>query len=229
MKNIVVTGANRGIGNEIAKQLAKKGHHIILVTRDEAKGKVVLNQFKWNDLNNVALFMGDMSSSKSLEALSKELHQNYDRVDVLINNAAIYEDGNYQTSNVPISLIEKTMRTNLLGPIELTQHLIPLLEKSEDPRIINVSSGMGAFDSLSGGYPSYRLSKTALNAFTANLASEFPSFKITAVCPGWVKTDMGGAGANRHVEKGAETPVWLAESNDVQSGKFYRDKTIIPW
>ena len=122
------------------------------------------------------------------------------------------------------------MDANFFGPWELIKTLKPLLSKSDDPRIINMSSGMGALNELKrGGYAGYRTSKTALNALTIQLASELDDIKINAMCPGWVKTEMGGSEAEREVEKGAETAVWLATNDVIPSGKFLRDKEVIEW
>jgi len=124
------------------------------------------------------------------------------------------------------------MKTNFMGPVRTSKYFMPLLKKSADARIINLSSGMGELSSLqSGGYGAYRLSKTSLNAFTILLASELQQegIKVFALCPGWVQTDMGGKGATRSVEKGAETAVWLATDKQSLNGKFYRDKKVIDW
>ncbi len=228
MKNIVVTGANRGIGLEISKQLIEAGHHVIFTSRTESKGAAALKTID-PDGSHSALYILDIGDQQSILNFTKKIKSDYDHIDVLINNAGIFADGNQMTHNIDMGMLEKTLQTNLYGPILLSKELIPILKKSDDPRIVNVSSGMGAINDLAGGYPAYRISKTSLNAFTINLAAELSDFKINAVCPGWVRTDMGGAGASRSVEQGAETPVWLALDSAVKSGKFHRDKRVIDW
>ncbi len=227
MKTIIVTGGNRGIGKEIVRQLAQLGHQVILTTRDLDKGREVLKELESE--NQVSIEQLDVSSFQSIDQFVASIESKYEKVDVLINNAGIYIDGKDLTYNIDLNKLEQTLQTNLYGPIALSKGLVPLLQKSNDPRIINVSSGMGATTDIAGGYPSYRISKAALNAFTINLAAELRDFKINAVCPGWVQTDMGGSSATRPVEKGAETPVWLALDDQVTTGKFWRDKQIIPW
>lgn len=228
MKTIVVTGGNRGIGKEIVKQLSSQGHQVILTARDKQKGLEVQKEFAEQGLD-VSFEQLDVSSYDSIDKFVSSISSQYEKIDVLINNAGLFIDGNKNTYNIDLDNLEQTMRTNVYGPIALTKGLISLLEKSNDPRIINISSGMGAIDDIAGGYPSYRISKTALNSFTINLSKELSNFKINAVCPGWVRTDMGGSSATRPVEKGAETPVWLALDNSVTTGKFWRDKQVIPW
>lgn len=139
--------------------------------------------------------------------------------------------GNASMCSFDLSEINDAMNTNFMGPIRMSKFLLPLLKKSDDARIINLSSGMGELSSLrSGGYGAYRLSKTSLNAFTILLASELESaVKVFAMCPGWVQTDMGGKGAPRTVAQGAETAVWLATDSKPVTGKFYRDKKVIDW
>ena len=133
--------------------------------------------------------------------------------------------------SVNIEEVKRIMETNFYGPMRMNKTFLPLLKKSDEARIINISSGMGALNSLTGGYAGYRLSKTGLNAQTILLSHELKQtgIKVFSVCPGWVKTDMGGKSAPRPVEKGAETAVWLATEKNPASGKFFRDKKIISW
>jgi NAD(P)-dependent dehydrogenase (short-subunit alcohol dehydrogenase family) len=124
-----------------------------------------------------------------------------------------------------------SLETNALGPLHLSQALVPLLQRSKDARIVNISSGMGAFSEMGGDYAAYRISKTALNAVTAILAAELRDrIAVNAACPGWVRTDMGGRSAERDVREGADTPVWLAlDAPQRLTGKFVRDRKVIPW
>jgi NAD(P)-dependent dehydrogenase (short-subunit alcohol dehydrogenase family) len=135
------------------------------------------------------------------------------------------------SSDVPLSLVDHVMETNLYGPWRMIQVFIPLLMKSDDSRIINISSGMGELKSLSGIYPGYSLSKSSLNALTIMFSNELKDkgIKVNAMCPGWVKTDMGGPGAPRHVSQGADTAVWLATEMEIPTGKFFRDREEISW
>lgn len=222
---MLVTGANRGIGKEVAAQLAKMDWLVIVAARNESQAKEVAAT-----LGNHALGIPlDVTSSESIQHAYREVSQSVSTLDVLINNAGII--GNHPMRSFDMNEIESVMNTNFFGAIRMVKHFMPLLSKSDDPRIINVSSGMGELASLEeGGYAAYRLSKTALNAFTILLSAEVGSgMKVFAMCPGWVKTDMGGRSAPRPVAKGAETAVWLATEPKPQSGKFYRDKKVISW
>ncbi|MEQ8926314.1 MAG: SDR family NAD(P)-dependent oxidoreductase, partial [Fulvivirga sp.] len=132
---------------------------------------------------------------------------------------------------VDMDTVRRTMQINLYGPMDLSKTLLNLLKGSAEGRIINISSGLGAMNEMAGGHPSYRLSKVGLNAFTKILSSDLSdtNIKVNSMCPGWVKTDMGGKGAQRSVEQGADTAVWLATAEDIPNGKFLRDRKVIEW
>ena len=219
-KIAVVTGANRGIGAEVARQLSAMGHRVVGTYRnpDSVKGG-----------GDIDIQQLDVRDDQSVSSLAGYLAETYGVVDVLVNNAAVMERSRLADGDV--DSIKEAMEANFYGPMRMNSRLLKLLFKSEDARIINVSSGMGAYDSLLGGYAGYRLSKAGINAQTKLLANELAetSVKVNAVCPGWVKTDMGGPGANRPLNKGAETIVWLATEPEIGSGDFYRDKNVIPW
>lgn len=225
-KIALVTGANRGIGKEIARQLADLGWQVIATARDVAKAEKAAME-----IGNGAIGMVlDVLDENSVRLAAVEVQRRFDKLDALINNAGVI--GNRSMLDFDLGQVTSVMDTNFMGPIRTAKYFMPLLNRSPDARIINLSSGMGELASLEqGGYAGYRLSKTSLNAFTILLASELKSgnVKVMAMCPGWVKTDMGGAGATRSVQKGAETAVWLATAREVQSGKFYRDKKVINW
>ncbi len=225
-KIALVTGANRGIGKEVAKELAELGWQVIATARDQSKATKVAN-----DIGNGAVgFPLDVTDEASVKLAASFLQENFTRLDVLINNAGVI--GNHAVVDFALDEISSVMDANFMGPIRTAKYFMPMLRKSPDARIINISSGMGELASLeSGGYGAYRLSKSSLNAFTILLAAELrgTAVKVMSMCPGWVKTDMGGAGATRSVEKGAETAVWLATAAGVKTGKFYRDKNIISW
>lgn len=225
-KIILVTGANRGIGKEICRQMALLNWQVVVAARNFEAAEEVCSRIGMNAFP-VQL---DVNDEASVKAAAKTITEKLGKLDVLVNNAGII--GNTSLSGFNLTEIEATMNTNFMGPIRTSKYFMPLLRKSSDARIINLSSGMGELDSLrAGGYGAYRLSKTSLNAFTILLASELERdrIKVFAMCPGWVQTDMGGKGATRPVEKGAETAVWLAVNEQPASGKFYRDKKVIHW
>lgn len=223
-KRIIVTGGNRGIGKEICKQLVEMGHDVVLTARSVEKGE------------NAAIEVGakfrelDVSKKDNILEFTQKYKDEVGELDVLINNAGILIDDEMNVLNADLNVVQQTMETNVYGPWILTQELAPLLEKSSDGRIINLSSGMGAIDDLRADHPAYRISKTALNSLTLMTHQQIgASVKVNAMCPGWVRTDMGGSGASRPVEKGAETAVWLATVEEIPRGKFLRDKKVIEW
>lgn len=224
-KVIIVTGGNRGIGKEICRQLAEAGHEVILCCRKKAAGEKVNAELKLNmDIQEL-----DVSQGSSIESLKEYVESRYAKLDVLINNAGIISSKNGVLESEADDY-EAVMKTNFYGPWEMIKNFTPLLRKSKDARIINMSSGMGALSELKrGGYAGYRMSKSALNSLTIQLASESSDLKVNAMCPGWVKTDMGGEGADREVAKGAETAVWLALNEKIPTGQFLRDKKQIDW
>lgn len=223
-KRILVTGGNRGIGKEICRQLVGLGHRVILTARSSEKGKQAADEV------GADFRVLDISDLKQVKSVSKKFTEEIGELDVLINNAAILIDTGTDVLNIDLEMVKQTMDTNVYGPWQLTQELSPLLKRSKDGRIINISSGMGAVSSLIADHPAYRISKTALNALTLMTHAEIGSqVKVNAMCPGWVRTDMGGSGASRPVEKGAETAVWLATNHDIPNGKFLRDKSVIDW
>lgn len=223
-KIILITGANRGIGKEIARQMADLGWQVIVAARNFEAARNTADELG-HDAFPVHL---DVTDEASVERAAETVTEKFGQLDVLVNNAAIM--GNAPMRSFDMSELEQAMSTNFTGPVRAARYFMPLLRKSDDARIINLSSGMGELASLrSGGYAAYRLSKTSLNAFTILLASELQSVKVFAMCPGWVQTDMGGKGAPRPVSKGAETAVWLATDRQPVSGNFYRDKKVISW
>jgi len=220
---VVVTGGNRGIGFEISRQLAARGAEVVLTARNDDAGKAATTKLAAQNLT-VQFHSLDVTSLQNIDALRDFLKRTYGRLDVLINNAGIIDKND--THDGP-----RTLETNALGPFLLSQVLVPLLQRSKRPRIVNLSSGMGAFSEMEGDYAAYRLSKTALNAITAMLAAELRGrIAVNAACPGWVRTNMGGRNAERHVSEGADTPVWLAlDAPQKLTGKFLRDRKVIPW
>jgi NAD(P)-dependent dehydrogenase (short-subunit alcohol dehydrogenase family) len=230
----VVTGGNRGIGFEICRQFAKRGggFRVVLTARDEKKGNAAARKLRGDGLE-VDFHALDVTDEKSIRALAAWLDSNCKRCDVLVNNAGIMADP--RGSRVLDSRLEtwhETLATNLIGPLLLIQSLVPLMKKNGYGRVVNMSSGQGQLSDMGPGTPAYRVSKTALNALTRTLAAELKGsgILVNSMCPGWVKTDMGGASAPRTVEQGADTAVWLATLPDRgPSGGFFRDRKPIAW
>lgn len=231
----VVTGGNRGIGLEICRQLARRQDlHVVLTSRDVAKGQAAVAQLAAEGLE-VTAFQLDTTSAADISALAAWLQATYGRVDILVNNAGVLLDqqrGQGSVFAAELDTIRETMDSNVYGPLLLCQALVPLMKENGYGRIVNVSSGMGQLGDMGGGYTAYRFSKVSLNALTRILAAELHDSPIlvNTMCPGWVKTDMGGPSANRSVEQGADTAVWLATlPNDGPSGMFFRDRSPISW
>lgn len=236
MKIALVTGANRGLGFETSRQLAQKGFKVYMASRDEQKGKVACEILQSEGLSVVSLKM-DVTKTKEIRDAVDILKTNGDIPDVIVNNAGVFleslTDTGTSTSvlNVDPVIILKTIETNTMGPLKLFQALVPFMKEKSDARIINISSGMGQLSDMGGQWPGYRMSKTSLNALTRILHAELEDSNIfvNSVCPGWVKTDMGGSNAPRTVQEGVETTVWLATIKDSPSGKFFRDSKEIDW
>ncbi len=238
-KIVVVTGANRGIGFEICRQLAqKKNILVVLTSRDKAKGQEACRQLQRQEFS-VNFAELDVASAAGIQTFRQYIEKEYGRCDVLINNAGVFVDRGiagkedfFGVLNSKVEDIRQTMETNVYGPLLLCQALVPLMKKNNYGRIVNMSSGMGQFAEMGGGYPAYRISKVSLNALTRIFHAELEgtNILINSMCPGWVKTDMGGPSAQRSVEEGADTAVWLATLPDNgPSGKFFRDRKEIPW
>jgi NAD(P)-dependent dehydrogenase (short-subunit alcohol dehydrogenase family) len=227
-KTALVTGANKGIGFEIVRQLLAKGLRVFLTARNAAAGKEAASRLG----GDVRFLQMDVSDDASIQHGAKTYGELSDLLDVLINNAAIYPDENFDILTISRKQLVETFQTNTCGPAKVTQAFLPFLKKSSAPRIINISSGYGEIGGLSYKVPSYCLSKLALNGVTIILDQALRSERIAvyAMCPGWVRTDMGGANATRSVEEGADTAVWLAtDAPQTLSGKFFRDRRVIGW
>jgi NAD(P)-dependent dehydrogenase (short-subunit alcohol dehydrogenase family) len=232
----LITGSNRGIGFEIAKQLAMKKIQVILTSRNSANGEAAVRKLARDGVNKVVSMELDVSNQVSVDKLSDEVEKTFGRLGILVNNAAILIDkDNVTASNADLETVRATLETNLIGAWRMCKTFIPLMKKNSFGRIVNVSSGSGEFEYMatSGGYwPAYSVSKASLNALTVMLASELKGTNIlvNAVCPGWVRTDMGGSNATRSVEEGAATPVLLATLPDGgPTGHNYYDKKQISW
>jgi NAD(P)-dependent dehydrogenase (short-subunit alcohol dehydrogenase family) len=232
----LVTGSNRGIGFEIAKQLALKKIQVVLTSRNPTIGEAALRKLTRDGAKKVVFMQLDVSNQVSVDGLSNEVEKTFGRLDILVNNAGILIDrDDVVASNADLEIVKATLETNLIGAWRMCKAFIPLMKKNGYGRIVNVSSGAGQFEYMatSGGYwPAYSVSKTSLNALTVMLASELrgTNILVNAVCPGWVRTDMGGRNAPRSVEEGAATPVWLATLPDGgPTGYNYYDKRQISW
>jgi len=226
-RTALVTGANRGIGLEVVRQLATRGWRVFLGARDVAKAEDAEASLP----GEVEVLRLDLTDPASISLAARDLSAQIQALDVLVNNAGILEDGDSSVLTLSPEIARATFETNTLGPLRVTQAFLPLLRKSAAPRVINIASGAGQ---LGGGLqswaPAYSMSKTAVNALTQQFAAALPNFAVNSVCPGWVRTDMGGANAPRSVEQGADTIVWLAaEAPHNLTGKFLKDRHVIDW
>jgi NAD(P)-dependent dehydrogenase (short-subunit alcohol dehydrogenase family) len=228
-RTALVTGANKGIGFEVARELARLGLRVFLGARNIGAGRAAADKLK--SAGEVAFLEVDVSKADSIRRAAEEVARQTDRLDVLINNAGILRDDDKNALSISPEILEETLRTNTFGPWLVAQAFVPLLEKSAAPRIVNVSSGGGQLeDGADGWAPAYCVSKTALNGVTVQLAAALPKFAVNSVCPGWVRTDMGGENATRSVAEGAATIVWLAtDAPHDLTGKFVKDRKVIPW
>lgn len=231
----VVTGGNRGMGLATCKNLAERGFQVLMGCRNLESGEQAARDLREKELSVEAVKL-DITSLEDINALAIYLTDKHGRVDVLINNAGILIDGQLGEAasicDVSADTLKKSFEVNTVGPVMLINALLPLMRQSGSANIVNISSGMGQLSDMGGQYAGYRISKTALNAVTAIFAAELEGSGITinAVCPGWVRTDMGGSKAERTLEEGVDTTIWLATSGDnQQSGGFYRDRQLIDW
>jgi NAD(P)-dependent dehydrogenase (short-subunit alcohol dehydrogenase family) len=224
----VVTGANRGIGLDVSRQLAAAGMSVVLTSRDPNRGELSARNLARGGLD-VRAHQLDVADPESIEAFARWAAR-LGHIDVLVNNAAIDYDTDQRASAVDFERVEWAWRTNTLGPWRVTLALLPLLRAGSHARIVNVSSEAGSVSEMGGGTPAYRVTKAALNAVTRMLAAELrgDGILVNAVCPGWTATDMGGGG--RAVESGAASVVWAALlEDDGPTGGFFRDGQPLPW
>ena len=240
-KVALITGANKGIGLETARQLGKLGITVLVGARDQAKGEAAVAELKKDGVDARAVKL-DVDNSSDYAAVAKLIEKDYGRLDILVNNAGVMLDnrkGN-ETSKTSQDVLRKTFNTNFFAVVGLTQALLPLLKKSVGGRIVNLSSILGSntLHATPGSFIydaktfAYDASKAALNSFTIHLAHELKDtkIKVNSAHPGWVKTDMGGEGAQLDVETGAKTSVELATLQDSgPNGAYVHLGKPLPW
>jgi NAD(P)-dependent dehydrogenase (short-subunit alcohol dehydrogenase family) len=223
MKTALITGAYRGLGFETARQLSERGWKVILTARREKQGAEAAAKLK-----NASFLELDITNKASVVRAARKVSD----LDVLINNAAIIPEGDQDILTIAPELIGGTIETNALGALRVSQAFVPKLLKSSSGRIVNVSSGAGQLSDMGTWAPAYSASKTTLNAITCLLAVALKDkgVAVNSVCPGWCRTEMGGSGAPRSAEDGADGIVWLAAgAPQGKTGLFWRDREVIPW
>jgi NAD(P)-dependent dehydrogenase (short-subunit alcohol dehydrogenase family) len=228
----IVTGGNRGIGHEIARQLVKNDVYVVIGCRDAKKCEDALVSLRKQG-GNISGYELDVVDTHSVRRFVAHVDKHHGAPSILVNNAGVYpESTEAKVVDTPTSIWRETLETNLFGAVRMCREVVPLMTRGRYGRIVNVSSGLGQMHQMGEGSPAYRVSKAALNALTRTLAAEVAGagILVNSMSPGWVRTDMGGEEAPRSVEEGADTAVWLCllPSNG-PSGQFFRDRKSIPW
>ncbi len=227
----LVTGANRGIGFETCRQLARAGFSVLLTARNDLRAREAAGRLRGEGLD-VTPYRLDVRDSESVAAVVAAVEESPGRLDALVNNAGVFLDKNSTADSVDPEIVSRTLDVNLVGSLRVSQAVVPLMKRQGHGRIVNVSSSMGCLTEMGSRHVAYRVSKTALNALTRVLAADLAGTNIlvNAVCPGWVKTDMGGARAERRVEDSVDTILWLATlPNGGPTGGYFRDRERLPW
>ncbi|MFJ5711364.1 SDR family oxidoreductase [Streptomyces sp. NPDC093105] len=227
----LVTGGNRGIGRETARQLAALGHTVLLSARRPEDAERAVAALAPEVPGTLVPCRLDVTDAEDVRALARRVEEEFGRLDVLVNNAAVNYDTARRAATVDLDEVRHTLETNLFGAWRTAQAFLPLLRRSPRPRVVNVSSESGSLASMSGGTPAYGVSKAALNALTRKLADELRADRIlvNAVCPGWIATDMGGPGGDP-VDEGAASVVWAATLPDSgPTGGFFRHGEPLAW
>jgi NAD(P)-dependent dehydrogenase (short-subunit alcohol dehydrogenase family) len=228
-KHILVTGANKGIGFEIARQLLQKGNQVIIGSRSKEKGAAAVATLEKEGLKALAMQL-DVTDADSIATAVAFVKQTWGRLDVLINNAGILLKDDQSLLHTPVATEQAILQTNAIAPLHISRVFAPLMPAGST--IVMMSSGGGSMTDTVGGWsPLYCISKSMLNAISRHLHYwlQPEGIAVHAMCPGWVKTDMGGAGAPRSVAQGADTAVWLSLTENIPGGNFWRDRKQIPW
>jgi NAD(P)-dependent dehydrogenase (short-subunit alcohol dehydrogenase family) len=224
----LVSGGNRGIGLEVCRQLGERRITVIMGSRDAEQGREAAAGLP----DGVVVHQLDVADPESVERLARSVEEEFGRLDILVNNAAISNDDGQSGADADLDRVKEALEANLFGAWRLCEVAIPMMRRNGYGRIVNVSTGLASLEDMGGGSPGYRVSKTALNVLTRILASELrgSGILVNAVNPGWVQTDMGGSRATRTVEEGAEALVWAATlpNNGPNSG-FFRDREPVAW
>lgn len=230
----LVTGGNRGLGLAACEKLAAAGYAVALTARDGIKAEAAADKLS-NDISTVEGFALDVADTANVREAVRKIHDRFGRIDVLVNNAGVWSERDIANTGLAPdpALILEILDINTVGPYRVMQAVLPIMREQKYGRVVNVSSQMARLSAMHGGSPGYRMSKTAVNALTAvtsvELANE-PNIKINSADPGWVRTDMGGSGADRDIDSGVDTIVWLATlDGDGPTGGFYRDRKATDW
>lgn len=224
----LVTGSNRGIGLGVVEALLEKDFEVFLTSRREKDGLEAMKRFSGSP--GCHYHQLDVTDPESIRSMVSHVESRFGRLDILVNNAGIHYDAWQQASNADMKIVRETLETNLLGAWQMCRVVVPLMKRHGYGRIVNVSSGSGAFAGAGTGTPAYSVSKAAMNMLTVKLAGELrgTGILVNSVCPGWVRTDMGGHSAPRSIEKGASGIVWAATLPEGgPTGGFFRDGKAI--
>lgn len=228
----IVTGGNRGIGQEIARQLMQGDVFVIVGCRSEPKCALAVDELREIG-KNVAGYVLDVNDTKIVRTFVEKVVKHHGAPAILVNNAGVYpEASESKVVDSETKVWRETFETNLFGAMRMCREVVPHMKKPRYGRVVNISSGLGQLHQMGEGSPAYRVSKAALNALTRTLAAEVAGtgILVNSMSPGWVKTAMGGEKAPRSVEEGADTAVWLAMlPSNGPTGQFFRDRKPIPW
>ncbi len=238
-KVALITGANKGIGFEIARKLGKQGITVLIGARDLDRGVPAANTLKKEGIDAHPVQL-DVTDAKTIAAARQFVEQRFGKLDILVNNAGVLLDSGTTASTIPLEMFRQVFDTNVFGVLAVTQAFLPLIRKSPAGRIVNMSSSLGSLTLNSDAKwpvynmkpPAYNTSKAALNMLTVHLSYELRGtpIKVNSACPGWVKTDMGGANAPGTAEEGADTPFWLATlPAEGPTGGFFNSRLPVPW
>jgi NAD(P)-dependent dehydrogenase (short-subunit alcohol dehydrogenase family) len=228
-KIALITGANKGIGFAAAHQIATAGFHVIIAARDAQRGEDAAQKLRSEGLSAESVLL-DVTDAASIQATAQTVSEKHGVLDVLVNNAAVALDGETDLLSVSADTFRQTYESNVFGPLQVTQKLWALLLKSESPRVVNVSSGLGRLYDMENSMASYASSKTALNALTRQFAGLGKGkVAVNSICPGWVRTDMGGENAERTPDQGAAIITKLATMENPPTGQYLNDEGEIGW